>query len=390
VEAVAANERFMAYVWDAFGGLRVIRGFGQEDHEREQFGRRSQDVRQVYTRLRNLSGIVGPITQTMTIAMIATILGLAMLRGDPIATLVGFLAIAFRMQPRVTALLNAWTGLKGLEGSVASVQKALAAGRSGRSKPWRAFRGVRRDVTLEEVSAHYPNAEKPSLHGITCRFRTGEVTAVAGYSGAGKSTLAALLLRFIDPSAGRILVDGQPLADIEPASWNRRIAFVEQNAFLFNASVRDNIGYGDLDAGFDEIRAAARTAQAEAFIEDLPKGYDTMIGDGGVRLSQGQRQRIALARSLVRKPDVLILDEATNALDRPTERALRDAMWTGPQARIVIVIAHRRESIEAADNVVVLDRGRVVEEGRPAALAEAGGVYAHLYLDDAEAPSRND
>jgi subfamily B ATP-binding cassette protein MsbA len=386
IEAVAANERLMAYVWDAFGGLRVIRGFGQEDHERERFGERSLGVRQVFTRLRNLSAIVGPITQVITIATVAIILGLTMLRGDSLATLVGFLAIAFRMQPRVTAVLNAWTNLKGLEGSVASVEKTFAAGADARRKLQGTFPGVHGDVTLEGVSAGYPNAERPAVHDISCRFRAGEVTAVAGYSGAGKSTLAALLLRFIEPSAGRILVDGRLLTDIDPASWSRRVAFVEQNAFLFNATVRDNIGYGDLDATLDDIQAAARTAQADAFIDALPKGYDTMIGDSGVRLSQGQRQRIALARALVRRPDVLILDEATNALDRPTERALRDAMTSGPQARVVVVIAHRRESIEAADAVVVLDGGRVVEEGSPAALTARGGVYAHLYLDDAEAP----
>jgi subfamily B ATP-binding cassette protein MsbA len=380
----------MAYVWDALGGLRVIRGFGQEEHERGQFGQRSQDVRQVFTRLRNLSAIVGPVTQTITIAMVATILWLAILRGDSMATLAGFLAIAFRMQPRVMAVLNAWTGLKGLEGSVASVEKALGDGRTGQGRQWQTFSGVHREVVLEGVSARYPNAEWPSLHDISCRFRTGEVTAVAGYSGAGKSTLAALLLRFVEPSNGRILVDGQSLMDIEPASWSRRVAFVEQNAFLFNASVSDNIRYGDLDASAEDIRAAARVAQADAFIEGLPEGFDTMIGDSGVRLSQGQRQRIALARALVRKPDVLILDEATNALDRPTERALRDAMTSGPQPRVVVVIAHRRESIEAADYVVVLDGGRVVEEGSPAALAEQGGVYAHLYVDDAEGPERQD
>ncbi len=390
IEAVAANERLMAYVWDAFGGLRVIRGFGQEEHEREQFAARSRDVRQVFTRLRNRSAIVGPITQVITIAMVTTIVGLAMLRGDSLATMVGFLAIAFRMQPRVTAVLNAWTNLKGLEGSVSSVQKAFAANPTSRVGPARTFDGVRSEVTLDGVSARYPNAERPSLHDISCRFRAGEVTAVAGYSGAGKSTLAALLLRFIEPLNGRILVDGQPLSDIEPTSWSRRIAFVEQNAFLFNATVQDNIRYGDLDASFEEIQAAARTAQADAFIEALPKGYETMIGDSGVRLSQGQRQRIALARSLVRKPDIMILDEATNALDRPTERALRDAMTSGPQARVVVVIAHRRESIEAADYVVVLDGGRVVEEGSPATLAARGGVYAHLYLDDTEAPSGQD
>jgi subfamily B ATP-binding cassette protein MsbA len=192
-------------------------------------------------------------------------------------------------------------------------------------------------------------------------------------------------LRFIEPERGRILVDGVPLNDIAPESWNRRIAFVEQNAYLFNASVRENIGYGDLEADVEAIRQAARIAQAEDFIEELEKGYDTMIGESGVRLSQGQRQRIAFARSLLRKPDVLILDEATNALDRPTERALRAAIEQAHDERAIIVIAHRRETIEAADQVVILDDGRVVAAGRPDDLARAEPLYAELYLDDAVA-----
>jgi len=236
-------------------------------------------------------------------------------------------------------------------------------------------------VRFENVSARYPKGERAALNGVSCTFPFGAVTAVAGYSGAGKSTLVALLLRFMSPTTGRILVDGIPLPDIDPVQWNQRVAFVEQNSFLFNASVRENIGYGDFGAGQEAIEAAARTAQADEFIAGLPEGYDTLIGDSGFRLSQGQRQRIALARSLLRRPDVLILDEATNALDAPTERALRAAIEDGRSQRAVIVVAHRRETIESADRVIVLDGGRAVENGTPAELAAAGGVYARLYRD---------
>lgn len=388
IRAVGANERFMAYVWDAIGGLRVIRGFGREDFERSRFEERSGQVQQVFTRLRILSGLIGPITQVTTIVMIATIVGFAMLRGDSIATLVGFLAIAFRMQPRVTAVLTAWTSLNGLLGSVDAIETALAPAPRHGANPRQPLEGIRDSVTFDNVTAGYPNSERSVLSRISCTFRAGEVTAVAGYSGAGKSTLAALLLRFIEPTEGRILVDGRALSAIEPTSWSRRIAFVEQNTFLFNGTIRENIGYGDLAAGPEEIRRAARIAQADAFIEHLPLGYDTRVGDNGLRLSQGQRQRIALARSIVRKPDLLILDEATNALDRPTERALRDAMSGTAQTCLVIVIAHRRETIETADRVVVLDHGRVIEEGTPAELAGRAGVYAELYLDLGEAPSQ--
>lgn len=385
--AVAANEAFMSYVWDAYGGLRVIRGFGREAHERRRFAESSDRVRAIFVRMRLLSGLVNPITQMMTVGMVATILGLALLRGDPIATLIGFLAIAYRMQPRMSAILQAHTQLRGLQASVRAVEAALAAVPAATPEPQagRAFEGLRRGVVLENVSARYPNAERPALHDVSCAFPFGQVTAVAGYSGAGKSTLVALLLRFLEPESGRILVDGTPLTEIDPESWHRRIAFVEQNAFLFNATVRENIGYGDLAAGIEAVREAARVAQADGFVRALPRGYDTMIGDHGVRLSQGQRQRVALARSLLREADVLILDEATNALDRPTERALRDAIAAGRRARAVVVIAHRRETIENADRVVVIDKGRIVEEGTPAELVRLGGVYARLYVEDAPA-----
>ncbi len=380
--AVAANESFMAYVWDALGGLRVIRGFGREPHERNRFAESSDRVRGIFTRMQIISGMVGPITQLMTVGMVATILGIALVRGDSIATLLGFLAIAYRMQPRVSALLSARTKLRSLEGSLLSIESALAAQPAASQPQAKLFRGLRRGVVIDGISARYPNAERPALHDISCSFPYGQVTAVAGYSGAGKSTLVALLLRFIEPERGRILIDGVPLSEIDPESWHQRIAFVEQNAFLFNASVRENIGYGDLEADDEAIREAARIAQAEEFVDALPKGFETMIGENGVRLSQGQRQRIALARSLLRKPDVLILDEATNALDRPTERALRNAVEGAGSARAIIVIAHRRETIEKADQVIVLDQGRIVEAGTPAELGQSGGVYARLYLDE--------
>jgi subfamily B ATP-binding cassette protein MsbA len=380
--AVAANEAFMAYIWDALAGLRVIRGFGREAHEHARFTESSDRVSRVFIRLGILSGLVGPITRLLTVAMVGIILGIAILRGDPMTALIGFLAIAYRMQPRVSGILGARTKLRSLAASIREVEAAITEAPSASTPTAGHFQGLRRGVVVQNVSVRYPNAERPALYDISCAFPYGQVTAVAGASGSGKSTLVSILLRFLEPERGQVLVDGVSLATIEPESWHRQLAFVEQNAFLFNATVRENIGYGDLEADFEAIREAARIAQADGFIAELPQGYDTFIGEHGVRLSQGQRQRIALARSLLRKPDVLILDEATNALDRPTERALRAAIEEVRDGRTVIVIAHRRETIENADNVMVLDQGRVVEAGRPADLARRDGVFARLYVDD--------
>ena len=379
--AVAANEAFMSYFWDALGGLRVIRGFGREPHERARFEERSESIVRVYVRQEIVAGLVGPITQMMTIGTIGVILGLALLRGDDLGTLVGFLAVAYRLQPRISAILSARTNLRSLAASVDEIETALVGTDKAGDGPGRTFERLRRGVVLEDVSVRYPLGERPALRGVSCSFPLGAVTAVAGYSGAGKSTLVSLLLRFIAPDSGHVLIDGVPLDEIDPAQWHRRIAFVEQNAFLFNASVRDNIGYGDLEADDDAIRSAARIAQADDFVAILPGGYDTMIGENGYRLSQGQRQRIALARSLLRRPDILILDEATNALDRPTDIALRAAIEAGRAERTVIVIAHRRETIETADHVIVLDHGRAVESGTPRELAALGGIFARLYRD---------
>ena len=403
-KATAANEGLTSYLMGALGGLRVIRGFGRETFERRRFARRSAQVSAVFMRLTILSGLVAPLTQLMTIAIVAALVALAVVRGDDPAVLIGFLAIAYRLQGRVSAVLGALAGIRGYDASIREVERAIAldpeADREGppavpsavppsappalsaaRAPADPAFEGLRREIALERVTVRYPGAEGLALSEVSCRFPAGAVSAVAGRSGAGKSTLVALLLRFVGPESGRVLVDGVPLSEIDPRLWHERIAFVEQNAFLFNASVRANIGYGRLGADLDAIREAARRAQADEFVMALERGYDTVIGEGGSRLSQGQRQRVALARALLRDPDVLILDEATNALDLPTERALRGVLRREGRPRAVIVIAHRRETIEVADRVLVLEEGVVVQEGSPRELAESPGPYASLYRD---------
>jgi subfamily B ATP-binding cassette protein MsbA len=207
----------------------------------------------------------------------------------------------------------------------------------------------------------------------------GTLTAIVGRSGAGKSTLVDLLFRFRDPTGGQILVDGVPLRDLRLASWRRRVALMSQDVQLLNDTVASNIGFGRADATRLDIERAAELAGASAFIAQLPQSYDTMIGDAGARLSGGQRQRIALARTILRDPDLLLLDEATNALDNETEREFQLALRRYAQGRTVVVIAHRLSTVEEADQVIVLDDGRLVETGPPAVLLKARGAFARLH-----------
>jgi len=202
---------------------------------------------------------------------------------------------------------------------------------------------------------------------------------VVGASGAGKTTLLHLLCAFYEPTGGAVRIDGVPLADVDPVSWRRCIGYVGQDVFLFNASIRDNIAYGRPDATGAEIEAAARQANAHEFITEQPAGYDSVVGDRGTRLSGGQRQRIALARAFVRRPELLILDEATNALDGVSEHLVQQSIQAVRGECTVVIVAHRLDTILDADHVVVLERGRVAEEGPLTTLLAHDGTFRRLY-----------
>jgi len=204
--------------------------------------------------------------------------------------------------------------------------------------------------------------------------------ALVGPSGAGKSTLLDLLLRFYEPQHGEILADGIPISEFGLASWRARLAVVSQDPYIFDDTVRANILYGRPQASEADMVHAAVLSCADDFIRELPMGYDTKVGERGTQISGGQRQRLALARALVRDPDILILDEATNALDTSTERAFQEALEHFARHRLVFVVAHRLATIENADRVVVLDAGRVVETGTPRELLAAGGPFSQLFL----------
>ncbi|HJW06819.1 MAG TPA: ATP-binding cassette domain-containing protein, partial [Rhodanobacter sp.] len=238
---------------------------------------------------------------------------------------------------------------------------------------------MRGELRFDGVSFHYPTRpDAPALHDFTLTVRPGETVALVGPSGAGKSTVFALLLRFYDPQSGRITLDGIDLRATAMDELRRRIALVPQETVIFAGSAADNIRFGRQDAGDDEVREAARAAEAHEFISALDGGYDAELGERGVRLSGGQRQRIAIARAILRDAPLLLLDEATSALDAQSEAAIQQALAQLEQGRTTLVIAHRLATVQRADRIVVMDGGRIVAQGTHESLLAEGGLYAEL------------
>lgn len=376
---IQCNTELADRMVEGIDGMSVIRSCVRESYEQRRFDRASDRLRAALFRLTLAEGAVHPIYEVMAAAMLlATLFLTAWFIGD-ISILLVFMFVLYRLQPRVKELESSRVSLMALLPSVDEVRVLISSTDDDMPSGTIVQRGLDRGIAFEDVTFRYHPSDEPALAGVSFEIPARQTTALVGPSGSGKSTITKLLLRFYDPTAGRVLVDGRDLSQLALDAWRNQIALVSQDVYLFNATVEQNIAYGRLDATRDEIMEAARKANAHDFIEQLPQKYETALGHHGVRLSGGQRQRISLARAIIRDPRILILDEATNALDSLSEDLIQETLETFRDERTVIVVAHRLSTIEQANQIVVLDGGRVLERGTFQELAGAAGLFAELH-----------
>jgi subfamily B ATP-binding cassette protein MsbA len=375
-----SNSELAHRMVEGIDGMRVIRAFGREGYEQGRFDAASDRLRRAILRMGLLEGAVHPIHELLIAALLLVILFATARSASDISVLLVFVFVLYRLHPRVKDFEASRVRLAAVSSSVEEVLSLLdtADKEYVQSGPI-AHPGLDDSIVFDGVSFRYDSADDPALIAASFEIVAGQTTAFVGPSGGGKSTIIKLILRFHDPTEGLILTNGRSLRDFDLDSWRSQIALVSQDGYLFNATVRANIAYGRLEASQDEIIEAARQADAHEFIERLPDKYDTVLGHHGVRLSGGQQQRISLARAIVRNPRILILDEATNALDSISEHWIQETLNKLKDNRTVIMIAHRLATIEQADQIIVLEKGRVRERGTLQELVMAGGLFAKLH-----------
>ncbi len=364
----SANSKFTSTAIEFINGIRTIQAFGTQQFERDRYYKASEEVVSSYTKVTLIGSLLKPITEgvgtTFLVGMIIFAFTVFVANGTlQVASLLGFFFILFRIVPIVQDVNGVRGTISMLQGSVDKVKSLLTTeDKVYFDNGTLEFKSLKRSIDLISVDFGY-DAKNLVLHNITLSIERGKTTALVGGSGAGKTTLADIVARFYDPTEGNVLIDGIDLRQYEINTLRHKMAIVSQDTFIFNTSIWNNISYGTSEVKENEIREAARLANALEFILEMPEGFETQLGDRGVRLSGGQRQRIAIARALLRNPEILILDEATSALDSLSERLIQESLEKLSVGRTVIAIAHRLSTIAKADKVVVLEQGRLVEQG---------------------------
>lgn len=380
------NDVFTSRALEFIEGIRTVHAFSTQEFERQQYYQASGNIVRAWQRVYRISLIVKPLAESIStmilIAMIIVALATGLMK---IASLLTFFFVLFRLVPMTQDLNGVIAFLSTQAGAVDNIKQLLRTDnkvyfQNGHLQ----FQGLQNFIEMVSVDFGYePN--KLVLNNITLTIEQGKMTALVGASGGGKSTLVDLIARFHEPREGTILIDGIHLREFEINSLRRKMAVVSQKTFIFNTSIRNNIAYGTPEATEAEIREAARLANALEFIDKLPEGFDTILGANGIQLSGGQQQRIAIARALVRNPEILILDEPTSALDSLTEKVIQELLEKFTIGRTVIAIAHRLSTISKADKIVVLEQGMIVEQGPSHELLQQRGKFWKYYQMQNEA-----
>ncbi|MDX2238909.1 MAG: ABC transporter ATP-binding protein [Hyphomonadaceae bacterium] len=374
----ARNNTLSARMLDVIHAAQLIRLFNQQAREQARFDAASEDVRAGVLRLQMRASLLAPLSEILFAAIVLGVIVAAWGWGFGFPLVAAFMVLLYRLQPYVKGMQASWGQLQGWSGALEAVEAMLDA--DAQAPP--PTGGVRdaplsTAITFNAVSFAYKTGARSgaALRGASFVLPAGQATGLIGRSGAGKSTIVHLLTRLAEPTAGEIRIDDIPLRDIDPAAWRARIAVASQDLDLVNASVFDNIAYGAAHAAQHDVERAARQAEAHDFIRALPDGYATIVGARGVGLSAGQRQRIALARAILCEPEVLVLDEATNAIDGVSEQAILETIKRRAGRFTTLLISHHHRTLSVCDRVVVLKEGRVAAE-------ETWARVRHLGMDD--------
>ena len=373
-----ANGNFTSIAMEFINAIRTVHAFSTQEFERQRFYSASDKVVSTATKVVLTWALVRPLAEaiasTILIGMIIFAFTVFVVNGSlQVASLLTFFFVLFRVVPIVQDINGTRAHLSTLAGAADNIKELIKTdNKTYLQNGYVKFNGLQHSIDIVSADFGY-DANSLVLNNITLSIEKGKTTALVGGTGAGKSTLIDLIPRFYDPIAGNVMIDGMNICQFDINSLRQKIAVVSQDTFIFNTSVGNNISYGTEGATEAEIRKVARLANALEFIDEMPEGLNTQLGDRGVRLSGGQRQRIAIARALLRDPEILILDEATSALDSMTERLIQESIEKLSVGRTVIAIAHRLSTIAQADKVVVLEQGRIVEQGNYQELLELKG-----------------
>lgn len=370
---------------ESLAGMRIVKAFNAEPFFKEAYQFRNEEHFMAMRRMHRRESMSSPMSEVVSLSVMSMLLaygGTLVLAGDSALSgdwFIGYLVVFSQIIPPARSLSDGYFRMSKGVASLERLESLFGEVEMDEAGLLHELPAAWSQISFRGVEYSYPSQSAPALSGLDLNLKRGEVVALVGASGAGKTTVAHLLSKFAKPDQGLVCIDDQDLGEVSGAAWRDRLAVVTQDALLFHGTIASNIALADVPVDRDRLLWAARAAHVMEFAEDLPHGLDSEVGDGGGKLSGGQRQRVALARALYRNAEVLILDEATSALDAASESMVQDALGRFMKGVTVLVIAHRMSTIRDADRIVVMDQGRVAEEGTHAALLSLEGKYAELH-----------